>query len=228
MIIIRFLLDLILTGIKSAADQKTISSANSKETKKKQIGTESESIMELLSRLDRGKGASECSRSFGNVFDFLTQFGIRITRWCVNTPIYPSMAIAQAAIESGWGAQSGKTLYGVKAAGWDGPTIDLLTKENRAGELKSETHRFRAYDTYDASIRDYIRVLRTAPWFRDVCRAQTVEDAVRGLQNDKNPEWDRLKKYATDRTYEKKVLSIINDFGLKYYDKLRQQAESIA
>lgn len=156
-----------------------------------------------------------------HVNEFLAIMGSKILNKCINQPIFPSMAIAQAAHESGWNSIA-KTIYGIKSFAWVGKTLILDTTEEYDGKVKKEKHKFRVYDNVNDCIDDYIKVLKTAPWFKDVINSETVEEAIHGLQTDKNPAY-KNKKYATDSRYEEKLNNIINDFGLKKYDEIKHQ-----
>jgi flagellum-specific peptidoglycan hydrolase FlgJ len=159
-----------------------------------------------------------------HVNDFLETIALKITRHCIGTKIFPSMAIAQAALESGWNVNA-KTIYGVKAIGWTGKTIDTRTREERNGQSYYITDAFRSYDNIDHCIKDYIKVLYTAAWFKDVLAADTVEGAIHGLQSDSNPDY-KDKNYATAGNYEQLLNKLILDFGLKYFDCIKHEAEN--
>jgi flagellum-specific peptidoglycan hydrolase FlgJ len=168
-------------------------------------------------------GAIPQSR-YAHVNNFLRTISMKITRHCIGTKIFPSMAIAQAALESGWDVKA-KTLYGIKAIGWKGKTIDTRTREERDGKSYYIDDAFRAYDDLDQCIKDYITVLYQAPWFKDVINADTVEAAIHGLQSDANPLY-KDKNYATAGNYEQLLNKLILDFGLKYFDCVKHEVEN--
>ena len=157
---------------------------------------------------------------YNHVNEFIFSLGIKIALYCVDSLVFPSMAIAQACLESGYNKDA-KTLYGVKATGWKGDTLTVATTEYYNNKKENVKDKFRAYDSVDESIKDYIKLLQTCPWFRDVVNAQAVKVAVHGLQNDDNPAY-KDKDYATDPNYEKKINSIIDDYDLRYFDTAKE------
>ena len=85
------------------------------------------------------------------------------------TGVPANFILAQAALESGWGAkeirdaagQASHNLFGIKAgAGWSGATVDTTTTEYRQGLAMKLTQRFRAYDDYGSAFADYAQLLR--------------------------------------------------------------------
>lgn len=128
--------------------------------------------------------------------------------------ILPSITIAQAILESGWG-QSGLTqkannLFGIKAFGWSGATIDMLTKEydSNGGEFYV-TATFRAYSSWGDSIDDHSKVL-LQPNFSGVKAAKDYREAAYALRDG---------GYATDPAYPDLIISVIDMYSLYQYDK---------
>jgi len=78
--------------------------------------------------------------------------------------IPPSLALAQAAIESGWGtsrfAQKGNALFGQWTWGTDG----MIPTERREGS----THRVKSFDRLIESVAGYARNLNTHPAYRSL------------------------------------------------------------
>jgi flagellum-specific peptidoglycan hydrolase FlgJ len=78
--------------------------------------------------------------------------------------LFPSLIIAQACHESGWG-RSGlsnkyNNLFGVKASsGWDGKVIALPTNEEVYGQVITITANFRQYNNWSESIEDHSKFL---------------------------------------------------------------------
>lgn len=73
----------------------------------------------------------------------------------------PSVVVAQAVKESGWGtselAQRAKALFGIKQNGWKGKTyIKTATEQKKDGSIyKVENAVWRAYDNWEQSIIDH-------------------------------------------------------------------------
>ena len=126
------------------------------------------------------------------------------------TGIPAKFMLGQAALESGWGkreihARDGSpsfNLFGLKATGgWKGKVVEATTTEYVDGVAQKRIERFRAYDSYADAFRDYARLLRSNPRYRDViANAQDVNGFAQGLQR---------AGYATDPQYAAKLTRII-------------------
>lgn len=127
------------------------------------------------------------------------------------TGIPAKFMLGQAALESGWGkhvirAADGGTshnLFGIKATGgWKGKTVDAVTTEYVNGVAQKRVEKFRAYDSYADSFRDYAKLLRDNPRYEKVlANASDVKGFAQGLQR---------AGYATDPNYAAKLTNIIN------------------
>lgn len=127
------------------------------------------------------------------------------------TGIPASFMIAQAAHESGWGKReiTGKdgtpsfNVFGIKAtAGWTGKVAEVQTTEYINGKPQKVMAKFRAYDSYEDSFKDYARLIGTNARYKDVvAKADTAEGFARGLQK---------AGYATDPDYASKLARVIN------------------
>lgn len=119
--------------------------------------------------------------------------------------------IGHAALESGWGqreirdatGKNSNNLFGIKAGrGWTGQVAEITTTEYVNGVPKKSVEKFRAYDSYEDSFRDYAALLRNNPRYAAVL--EQGRDAIgfaRGLQD---------AGYATDPLYANKIASIVN------------------
>lgn len=126
------------------------------------------------------------------------------------TGIPARFMIAQAALESGWGkhvinhrdGSSSHNLFGIKAtAGWKGKTVNAVTTEYVNGVAQRKVEKFRAYDSYADSFRDYASLLRNNPRYEKVlASAQDMNGFAQGLQR---------AGYATDPRYAEKLTRII-------------------
>lgn len=119
------------------------------------------------------------------------------------TQVPASVTIAQAALESGWGAHApGKNLFGIKAdPSWTGPVTTNETTEFVQGKRTTITARFRAYPDWSGSIIDHAQFLaenpRYAPAFEHSDDGESFAAALAQCG------------YATDPDYGKKLVSII-------------------
>lgn len=127
------------------------------------------------------------------------------------TGIPAKFMLGQAALESGWGKRMIRTtdgsnsynLFGIKATGnWKGKTVEAVTTEYVDGVAQKRIEKFRAYDSYADSFRDYANLLRNNPRYEKViANATDVEGFAKGLQR---------AGYATDPNYASKLTNIIN------------------
>ncbi len=121
----------------------------------------------------------------------------------------PSVLVAQAALETGWGRsvmrdESGKSshnLFGIKATGnWQGDQARAITSEFRNGKMVKETAQFRSYDSYADSFHDLVTLLQSNDRYQAVVKsADNPEQFVKELQK---------AGYATDPDYASKISQI--------------------
>jgi flagellar protein FlgJ len=122
-----------------------------------------------------------------------------------------SYMIGQAAHETGWGRREIKhgdgspsfNLFGIKAgAGWTGKVAEVTTTEYVNGEPRKVKAKFRAYDSYEDSFRDYARLITNSPRYEKVLSKTDTPLAFA----------TELKRagYATDPDYAGKLSRVIN------------------
>ena len=132
-----------------------------------------------------------------------TDAAIRIEK---ETGIPASFMVGQAGHETGWGQheikmRGGKTsfnLFGIKAGpGWNGKVAEVTTTEYVNGEAKKLVAKFRAYDSYDESFRDYARMITQSPRYAKIdLKSGSATAFASGLQK---------AGYATDPNYATKL-----------------------
>lgn len=117
--------------------------------------------------------------------------------------------IAHAALETGWGrsmptgadGRSSFNLFGIKAgSSWKGDVHQSPTKEFSGGRMQEITDGFRAYNSPEQSIRDYVGLLKGNPRYAGALG--TGSDAAafaRGLASG---------GYATDPDYVTKLTAV--------------------
>lgn len=118
--------------------------------------------------------------------------------------------IGQAALESGWGRReilmadgsNSYNLFGIKAgADWKGKVAQVKTTEYHNGVASKPVEKFRAYDSYADSFRDYAKLLSDNPRYADVLeQGNSVQGFARALQQ---------SGYATDPKYAEKLTQVI-------------------
>lgn len=125
--------------------------------------------------------------------------------------ILPSITIAQAILETGWGkSRIGNNIFGIKAGdNWKGKTKTSQTSEYINGQWVSTTATFRDYDSVAESIMDHAELVGTASRYEAVRNAKNYKEAANALQQ---------AGYATDPEYAKKLISIIEKHNLTVYD----------
>jgi peptidoglycan hydrolase FlgJ len=127
------------------------------------------------------------------------------------TGIPASFMLGQAGHETGWGKHEIKikggapsfNLFGIKAgAGWTGKVAEITTTEYVNGVAQKRVAKFRAYDSYEDSFKDYARMITESPRYAKA-RAQTgsAYAFASGLQK---------AGYATDPEYANKLTRAIN------------------
>lgn len=151
--------------------------------------------------------------------EFLRKFGNAFAVACLGTGLFPSVKLAQAALESGWGQYTaGNNLFGIKASGkhtpyWHGDYVTSRTSEYQNGGYVSQTSRFRKYATVGDSVKDHTFFLQHYGRYADVFKASTPEEQAKALQ---------YAGYATDPNYSGKLISIINTYDLKQFDQKKK------
>ena len=122
-----------------------------------------------------------------------------------------SFMLGQAGHETGWGRseirnRDGSTsfnLFGIKAgAGWTGKTTTVTTTEYINGEAKKISAKFRAYDSYEESFKDYAKLINESPRYAEASKKTGSSLAFAS----------ELKRagYATDPQYATKLSRAID------------------
>ena len=143
--------------------------------------------------------------------DFVQKHSAAAQRVQQQSGIPASFMIGQAGHETGWGrgeirngdGSNSFNLFGIKAGGsWTGKVAEITTTEYVDGEPRKVTAKFRAYDSYEESFRDYARLINESPRYAQA-RQQTgsVHAYASELQR---------AGYATDPAYASKLSRAIN------------------
>ena len=142
--------------------------------------------------------------------DFFEWIAPTATKICFEYNLYPSVCMAQGAIESGWGeATIGEfNLFGRKAVRGD-KSITLQTSEqNEDGSWYEIDAPFKLYDSLDEAIRDYCILLTEEPCYMD---------ALRFIGKDRDAYIEAMASvYATSQEYANSIKNTIaaNDLGV--------------
>ncbi|WP_265685666.1 glycoside hydrolase family 73 protein, partial [Verminephrobacter eiseniae] len=119
--------------------------------------------------------------------------------------------LGQAGHETGWGQSEIKhadgsntfNLFGLKAGqGWAGKVAEVRTTEYVDGRPRKVLAKFRAYDSYEESLRDYARLINGSPRYAKA-RAQTGSVVAYATELQK-------AGYATDPGYARKLSGAIH------------------
>jgi flagellum-specific peptidoglycan hydrolase FlgJ len=128
--------------------------------------------------------------------------------------ILPSLTIAQACLESGYGftwlSVNGQNFFAIKAGvSWTGATIIMPTKEyNADGSFYIEQATFRRYTGFEASLQDHTNLLLRAR-YSNIIGVTDYKVATVNIYKD---------GYATDPNYPKLLQTIIEKYNLTQYD----------
>ena len=142
--------------------------------------------------------------------DFVAQHAAAAQRVAQSSGIPAEFMLGQAGHETGWGRQEIKgtggaqsfNLFGIKAGGqWRGKVAETTTTEYVNGVPEKRVERFRAYDSYEESFRDYARLISESPRYAKVRQTQSAEAFASALQQ---------AGYATDPAYADKLSRSIN------------------
>lgn len=124
--------------------------------------------------------------------------------------IAPEALLAQAALETGWGAHvmersdgaSSYNLFGIKAGrNWTGSSVARPTLEYTDGIARQSVERFKAYPDIAATFDDYVELIAANPRY----------ETVRGHGADTSGFAAALQEsgYATDPFYARKIDGVV-------------------
>ena len=141
---------------------------------------------------------------------FQEKLGVHAEEASRTTGIPAKFMLGQAALETGWGKReiigrdgsSSHNLFGIKATGdWKGKVTEAVTTEYVNGKAQRKVEKFRAYDSYADSFKDYAQLITGNKRYEKVLAAAGDASAfAQGLQK---------AGYATDPNYAAKLTKII-------------------
>lgn len=127
--------------------------------------------------------------------------------------VLPSVAIAQAALESAWGTSTLATkynnLFGIKG-NYGGNAANMATWEVYGGVRYDIKANFRAYPDWETSIKDYGVFLNVNSRYKNALGLTNYKDQIREIHE---------AGYATDPNYQSKIISIIEANDLVRFDR---------
>ena len=142
--------------------------------------------------------------------DFVQHLSGTAERVAQDSGIPAAFMLGQAGHETGWGKSTIKNadgsdsfnLFGIKAGkGWTGKVAEVTTTEYVDGVPRKVVAKFRAYDSYEDSFRDYARLINDNPRYGQA-RSQTHSAAAYAAELQK-------AGYATDPQYATKLARAI-------------------
>lgn len=137
--------------------------------------------------------------------------------------IPPSLALAQAAVESGWGtsrfAREGNALFGQWT--WTGKGVTPLQRE------EGKTHKIKAFDSIEGSVRDYMRNLNTHRAYREF-RKQRAAIRRDGAPLDGGKLAGTMLRYSErGQAYVDSLTTIISANNLRHLDDVRLDVPAV-
>ncbi|EIO3938176.1 flagellar assembly peptidoglycan hydrolase FlgJ [Vibrio vulnificus] len=154
----------------------------------------------LLARSDKAR--------FDSPESFITSMRPYAERAAKSLGVEPSLLLAQAALETGWGQKvvknargSSNNLFNIKAdRSWAGDKVTTQTLEFHDNTPVKETAAFRSYDSFADSFNDYVAFLNNNPRYQTALQHNgNSESFIRGIHR---------AGYATDPEYADKVLKV--------------------
>jgi lysozyme len=128
--------------------------------------------------------------------------------------VLPSVTVAQAIIESGWGRSGLSTqahnLFGIKGS-YNGNYITMRTREVYGGRSVYVNANFRAYPNNSASVEDHGNFLYSNSRYRNLLGDRSYQSVANKLHAD---------GYATDPYYANAIINMVNTYGLNRLDTI--------
>lgn len=130
--------------------------------------------------------------------------------------VYPSIIVAQAAGETGWGtsklALQANNLFGIKAdASWKGATYVVSSPEVENGKTVMQESTFRKYDSYESSVTDYALKLTGSNLYANAVRAKST-NAISACTD--------LSEWATDPNYVANLQKRITTYRMDAFRRI--------
>ncbi|MEC1179144.1 glucosaminidase domain-containing protein [Metasolibacillus meyeri] len=160
---------------------------------------------------------------------FIGAIGETARKLANENDLYASVMLAQAILESnkgqsGLASEPNYNLFGIKGA-YNNQSVALETQEDDGkGNLSTILAEFRKYPSYEASMQDYIKLLRNGvSWnktiYHGVFKSNTTsyQEATNFLTG----------TYATDSKYKDKLNRLIEQYDLTQYDHPIQNETTI-
>lgn len=155
-----------------------------------------------------------------NAAEFINRVGPAAVIIAKENGIYPSVMIAQAGLESGWGssglAKKYNNLMGTKGS-WQGNSVTMSTREEISGEKVQIDAGFSVYNSWSDSLNRYAQMMKNGlDWDHDFYRGTWRENS----ENYQEATAWLVGRYATDSSYAEKLNSTIENYDLTRFDEV--------
>lgn len=158
---------------------------------------------------DKVLGSSKQS-AFASPEAFVSGLMPQVQKAAQSLGLEPKALLAQAAVETGWGqhmihdgqGKNSHNLFGIKADHrWQGAKVAIDTLEYSQGTAQRQKAHFRAYDSFEDALQDYVTFVRDNPRY---------QGAV-GQSAEPGKYFSSLQQagYATDPKYAEKILKVM-------------------
>jgi peptidoglycan hydrolase FlgJ len=174
-------------------------------------GSQARSTVDAVAAQARAIGNSNAGSGNASAAEFVSQHNAAAQQVARESGIPAAFMLGQAAHETGWGRSQIKSadgsnsfnLFGIKAGpGWNGKVAEITTTEYIGGQPRKVVAKFRAYDSYADSFRDYARLIGNSPRYAKVMdNLHSPQSFAANLQQ---------AGYATDPQYASKLSRVIN------------------
>ncbi|MQA21755.1 glycoside hydrolase family 73 protein [Rugamonas rivuli] len=147
--------------------------------------------------------------------DFIAAVGPAARASAARTRVPASFALAEAALESGWGASQlalqARNLFGVKAdPSWRGDVLLMPTREFLKGQWQMQPARWRKYPDWQGCIDDHAAFLLANPRYKPAFSCRGGEAFARAVA---------AAGYATDPQYADKLIAVMRGRQLSIFDR---------
>lgn len=128
--------------------------------------------------------------------------------------VLPSVTVAQAILESGWGQSALSTqahnLFGIKGS-YNGQYVTMQTREVYNGQSYYIYDNFRKYANNSESVEDHGNFLYSNSRYANLLGDQSYASVARKLQSD---------GYATDPSYASSLIKLVEMYNLTHLDNI--------
>lgn len=172
------------------------------------LPTDEDKARDIAANLEIQKSKRSQPTSFDSPESFVSSMRPYAEKAAQALGVDPSLLIAQAALETGWGSKMVKNslgnsnnLFNIKAdRSWKGEKVATQTLEFHGKTAVKESASFRSYESFEDSFKDYVKFLNENPRYETALQQNaSSESFINGIHK---------AGYATDPNYADKVLRV--------------------